>query len=146
MKWKFHVVYHTRCFFMPLSSLIFQFCCTIINTKTKQNHIRYSVFQVHSTWRAFSTYSLEARVQTGISVHWPTPSLHLDKDFLFASQNLFATRAWQLMWEEARTLRESHRAWESWWWGKWKKIYTADIERHVRTKGQLTAGSHIRVR
>lgn len=107
----FHALYHTRCYSMPLCSLIFSSQFTKLNTKTKQNqilqehtqHFSSTLCVVHSRPTV-----LDARGQTGISVRWPTPSrsLHLDKDSLSASQNLFATRAWPLIWEEAHTLRE----------------------------------------
>lgn len=63
---------------------------------------------LHSVWRAFFIYSLDARGQTGISVHWPTSSLSLclDKDSLSASQYPFAAREWQLSGEEATAQRE----------------------------------------
>lgn len=57
---------------------------------------------------ALSTVLTPRSGQRGISVHWTTPrrSLHLDKDSLSASQNLFAARAWQLIWKVAHGLRE----------------------------------------
>lgn len=81
---------------------------------------------LNSAWTTFLTCSLDILGQTGISVHWPTPScsLCLDKDPLSASQNLFATGAWQLIWEEAHTLKRVTWGIRELVFGKVKNIQT----------------------
>ena len=145
MKWKeFHVLYHTRCYsLMSLGSLIFLFSCITFKPNSPKSKSNIAA------WSVYSTHNLDAHGQTGISVHWPTPSssLPLDKDSLSASQNLFAARAWQLIWEEAHTQSKTGHE-RVCVCGTQSNIciYTADLKGQVRTKGRQTAGSHIRVR
>lgn len=70
-----------------------------------------------------------------IGLHPATGSLCVDKDSLSASQNLFA--AWQLVCEEAHTLRATRHMGELVVGNKKQNLYTAGIEGQERTKEQL---------